>query len=318
MLAAALPLGTRARTQGTVDLWIAVAGAIGGMASGLVDGPIFLDYNATTPVDPAVSRAALPYLETYFGNPSSSHHYAEAPRAAVVQARAQVAELLGAQPQEIVFTGGGSEADTLAVRGAALAAPTTRRQVITLPTEHPAVLQACRSLQAEGFTITQLPVDGFGRVDPADLQAAITSETALVTVAYGNSETGTLQPIPELATIAQAHGAVFHTDAEQQRSLKLDFTLPDRYRLAAKEFFFAQLAGELPEGQRRPRIVTIRVEFTRLKIFLEWLADRGTPPLAKVGPEIHASAGERTTASARGALRGTHPAAHHREHQTRP
>jgi cysteine desulfurase len=110
---------------------------------GLVNGPIYLDYNATTPVDPAVVRAALPYLETHFGNPSSSHRYAEAPRAAMARARAQLAELLGARPEEIVFTGGGSEADTLAVRGAARAAPASRRQVITLPTEHPAVVEAC-------------------------------------------------------------------------------------------------------------------------------------------------------------------------------
>jgi cysteine desulfurase len=182
---------------------------------GLANGPIYLDYNATTPVDPAVLDAALPYLATHFGNPSSSHQYADAPRAAVVRARAQVADLLGAEPAEIVFTGGGSEADTLAVRGAALVAPVTRRQVITLPTEHPAVLQACRSLQVEGYTVTHLPVDEFGRVDPADLQAAITSGTALVSVAYGNAETGTLQPIRELAAIARTHGAVFHTDAAQ-------------------------------------------------------------------------------------------------------
>jgi cysteine desulfurase len=189
---------------------------------GLVDAPIYLDYNATTPVDPGVLDAAMPYLAVHFGNPSSSHQYAAAPRLAVSHARAQVADLLGAQPAEIVFTGGGSEADTLAVRGAALAAPAGRRQVITLLTEHPAVLQACRSLQAEGFTVTQLPVDGFGRVEPADLHAAISDRTALVSIAYGNAETGTLQPIGELAAIARAHGAVFHTDAAQAAG-KVDF-----------------------------------------------------------------------------------------------
>jgi cysteine desulfurase len=182
---------------------------------GLAGGPVYLDYNATTPVDPAALEAALPYLTVQFGNPSSGHRYAEAPRAAVERARAQVAELLGTQPGEIVFTGGGSEADTLAVRGAALAGQSPRRHVVTLPTEHPAVLQACRSLQGEGFAVTYLPVDGFGRVDPADLEDVITAGTALVSIAYGNSETGTLQPIPELATIARAHGAVFHTDAAQ-------------------------------------------------------------------------------------------------------
>lgn len=182
---------------------------------GLVDGPIYLDYNATSPVDPAVLRAALPYLGTHFGNPSSSHRYADAPRAAVAHARTRVADLLGAGPQEIVFTAGGSEADTLAIRGAALAAPTGRRHVVTLPTEHPAVLQACRSLHAEGFTTTHLPVDRFGRVDPTELTTTITGDTALVSIAYGNSETGTLQPIAQLAAIAHAHGAVFHTDAAQ-------------------------------------------------------------------------------------------------------
>jgi cysteine desulfurase len=183
--------------------------------AGLVEGPIYLDYNATTPVDPVVLDAALPYLSIDFGNPSSGHQYARAPREAVERARAQVAELLGATPAEIVFTGGGSEADTLAVRGAALAAPAARRQVITVPTEHPAVLQSCRSLEAEGFVVTQLPVDGFGRVDPADLRLTIGSETALVSIAYGNSETGTLQPITELAAVARSHGALMHTDAAQ-------------------------------------------------------------------------------------------------------
>jgi cysteine desulfurase len=181
----------------------------------LLDMPIYLDYNATTPVDPAVLDAALPYLERHFGNPSSSHGYASQPQAALERARVQVAELLGAEPTEIVFTGGGSEADTLAVRGVALAAPAARRQVITLPTEHPAVERSCKSLQHEGFTITRLSVDGFGRVDPADLRAAISEKTALVSIAYGNSETGTVQPIAELAAIARAHGAVFHTDAAQ-------------------------------------------------------------------------------------------------------
>ncbi|MFI7709333.1 cysteine desulfurase family protein [Nonomuraea sp. NPDC049480] len=181
----------------------------------LANGPIYLDYNATTPVDPAVHEAALPYLTHHFGNPSSAHHYASEPRQALARARRQVADLLAATPEEIIFTAGGSEADTLAIRGAALAAPTPRRQLITLATEHPAVLQACRSLQADGFTTTMLPIDQYGRLDPADLEKAIGPGTALVSIAYGNSETGTLQPIAELAAIARRHGALFHTDAAQ-------------------------------------------------------------------------------------------------------
>ncbi|MFI7697913.1 cysteine desulfurase family protein [Nonomuraea sp. NPDC049480] len=181
------------------------------------DGPIYLDYNATTPVDPAALQAALPYLSTHFGNPSSGHHYARAPREALDRARGQVAALLGAAPDEIVFTGGGSEADTLAVRGAAIATlDPLRRQIITLATEHPAVLESCQSLRAAGFAVRLLPVDRRGRADPDDLRAALSEQpTALVTIAYGNSETGTLQPIAELAALARAAGALFHTDAAQ-------------------------------------------------------------------------------------------------------
>lgn len=185
----------------------------------LAGRPIYLDYNASTPVDPDALEAALPYLTTHFGNPSSGHSYARVPRAALDQARHQVAELLGATPGEIVFTGGGSEADTLAIRGVALAsraAEARRWRIITLATEHPAVLRSCDSLRADGFTVTLLPVDGHGRVDPNDLRAAVRGEpTALVSIAYGNSETGTLQPIAELAAVAQDGGALFHTDAAQ-------------------------------------------------------------------------------------------------------
>ncbi|GGO74866.1 cysteine desulfurase family protein [Nonomuraea cavernae] len=191
----------------------------------LADGPIYLDYNATTPVDPAVLRAALPYLTTHFGNPSSGHRYAQAPGEAVARARAQLAGLLGARPEEIVFTGGGSEADSLAVRGAVRArtgentgedtGEPARRQLITLATEHPAVLRACQSLERDGFAVRLLPVDARGRVDPADLEEALGQDTALVSIAYGNSETGTLQPIAELAALARRAGALFHTDAAQ-------------------------------------------------------------------------------------------------------
>lgn len=180
----------------------------------LAGAPIYLDYNATTPVDPEALEAALPYLTTHFGNPSSGHRYASAPRQALDRARGQVAGLLGAAPEEIVFTGGGSEADTLAIRGAALGSG--RRRIISLATEHPAVLRSCDSLRAEGFGVTLLPVDSHGRLDPDELRAAVRGEdTALVSIAYGNSETGTLQPIADLAAIAHAGGALFHTDAAQ-------------------------------------------------------------------------------------------------------
>jgi cysteine desulfurase len=182
---------------------------------GLSNGPIYLDYNATTPVDPRVVEAALPYLTEHFGNPSSTHHYGQAAREAIGRARGLVADLLGAQIDEIVFTAGGSDSDTLGIRGAARANPDRGDHVITQATEHPAVLEACRSLQADGFRLTTLPVNHHGRVDPADLKQAITGDTALVSIMLANAETGTLQPITQLARIAHVHGALFHTDAAQ-------------------------------------------------------------------------------------------------------
>jgi cysteine desulfurase len=183
--------------------------------AGLDNGPIYLDYNATTPVDPRAVEAALPYLTEHFGNPSSTHHYGQAPKQAIRQARGEIARLLGAHPDEIVFTSGGSDSDTLAIRGTARANRDRGDHVITQATEHPAVLEACRSLEADGFRLTILPVDHHGQVDPADLHRAITDATALVSIMLANAETGTLQPIAELARIAHAHGALFHTDAAQ-------------------------------------------------------------------------------------------------------
>jgi cysteine desulfurase len=186
---------------------------------GPTGGPIYLDYNATTPTDPRVVDAMLPYLTTHFGNPSSGHTYAAAPAHAIAQARAQVAQLVAAQPAEIVFTGSGSEANNLAIRGAVLAHMSIDAgpaHVITQATEHPAVLATCDALhRVHGVEVTQLPVDAEGRVDPAALAAAITDRTVLVSVMLANNETGTLQPITELARIAHEHGALFHTDAAQ-------------------------------------------------------------------------------------------------------
>ncbi|HYU83235.1 MAG TPA: cysteine desulfurase family protein [Kribbellaceae bacterium] len=185
---------------------------------GLTPGVVYLDYNATTPVDPRVVEAMLPYLTVHFGNPSSAHDYATVPLQGLAAARQQVAALIGAQPEQIVFTGSGSEADALAIRGAVLAANTTSppAHVVTQATEHPAVLAACRALQREhGTDITVLPVDDNGLLDPARLQAALTPRTALVSVMYANNETGTVQPIAELAALTRRHGALFHTDAAQ-------------------------------------------------------------------------------------------------------
>lgn len=183
---------------------------------GLLGGPIYLDYNATTPVDPAVAEAALPYLQAHFGNPSSTHAYADRPRQALAAARQHLANLLGCTPDEVIFTGSGSEADTLAIHGVALALRGRGDHLITQATEHPAVLNACRALvERHGFRLTTLPVDQHGQVDPAILAAAITTRTVLVTIQHANSETGTIQPIRELAEVAHARGVLVHSDAAQ-------------------------------------------------------------------------------------------------------
>ncbi|MCW6006571.1 cysteine desulfurase [Micromonospora sp. CPCC 205371] len=186
---------------------------------GLTDGPIYLDYNATTPTDPRVVDAMLPYLTTHFGNPSSGHTYRTAPADAIARARAQVARLIGAQPAEIVFTGSGSEANNLAISGTILAGTRTDGRpahVVTQTTEHPAVLAMCDALRRlDGVEVTYLTVDAEGRVDPRELAAAITDHTVLVSIMLANNETGTLQPVTELAGIAHEHGVLFHTDAAQ-------------------------------------------------------------------------------------------------------
>jgi cysteine desulfurase len=193
-------------------------------ANPVTGGPIYLDYNATTPVDPRVLDALLPYLGPQFGNPSSTHHYGAAPNAALARAREQVAALIGAPAADIVFTGSGSEADTLAIRGAVLHSliqdsrrwDHARPHVVTQVTEHPAVLQACRSLQRlHPIDVTYLPVDHHGILAPDVLATAMTEHTVLVTVMHANNETGVLQPITELSRITHAFGALFHTDAAQ-------------------------------------------------------------------------------------------------------
>jgi cysteine desulfurase len=197
--------------------------------SELADGPIYLDHNATTPVDPAVIEAMLPFLTSAFGNPSSDHHYGTAPRAALDQARDQIATLLGAIDGQIVFTGSGSEADNLAIRGTVLAAGVDRPHVITQHTEHPAVLRACQALRHwHDVDVTYLPVDADGLVDPDELAAAFTDRTVLVSIMAANNETGALQPIPELTRVTHDHGAVFHCDAAQTvGKIPLDVTALD-------------------------------------------------------------------------------------------
>lgn len=177
--------------------------------------PIYLDYNATTPLDERVVEAMLPYLRTHFGNPSSSHWYGTEAQAAVQQARNQVASILGARPEEIVFTGGGSEADNLAIKGVADAYRSRGNHIITNQVEHPAVLESCRYLERHGFEVTYLPVDGHGLVSPDDVAEAIRPDTILITVMHANNEVGAVQPLAAIGEIARARGIPLHTDAAQ-------------------------------------------------------------------------------------------------------
>jgi cysteine desulfurase len=177
--------------------------------------PIYLDYNATTPVAPEVADAMLPHLREHFGNPSSSHGYGQRARDAVAQARAQVAALIGVSPEDIVFTSCATEANNLAVLGVARALRGRGRHLITSAVEHPAVARPMAHLADEGWDVTVLDVDGHGRVSASDLAAALRDDTILVSIMHANNEVGTLQPIAELVALAHARGALFHTDAAQ-------------------------------------------------------------------------------------------------------
>jgi cysteine desulfurase len=175
---------------------------------------IYLDYNASTPVDSRVLDALLPYLREKYGNPSSSHDFGVACRAGIEQARERAAVLLGCEASEIIFTSGATESNNMVIKGIAAASPKGSR-IITSQIEHPAVLEPCRFLEKQGYPVTYLPVDRYGMVDPDDLAKAITPKTVLVTIMHGNNEVGTLQPIAELSRIAASRGVLFHTDAAQ-------------------------------------------------------------------------------------------------------
>jgi cysteine desulfurase len=177
--------------------------------------PIYLDYNASTPVDPAVAAAMRPFLGEHYGNPSSGHWAATTAKAALESSRGQVAALLGCHDDEVVFTSGGSEANNLALKGAFFARRDKGDHIITTRIEHPAIIEPCRFLARLGARVTYLPVDGTGRLDPDDLRKAITPRTVLATIMHANNEVGTIQPIEDCARIAHEHGVLFHTDAAQ-------------------------------------------------------------------------------------------------------
>ena len=176
---------------------------------------IYLDHCATTPMRPEVWEEMLPFFRDRFGNPSSVHTYGRAAKEAVEEARSRVASLIGASPGEIVFTGGGTESDNLAIRGAAEALKGRGRHIITSAIEHLAVLRTCRSLEQSGFEVTYLPVDAHGIVDPGTVRDAITGETILISIMHGNNEIGTIEPVAGIGEIAREKSIYFHTDAVQ-------------------------------------------------------------------------------------------------------
>ncbi|KAF3888219.1 MULTISPECIES: cysteine desulfurase NifS [Nostocales] len=175
---------------------------------------IYLDNNATTKVDPEVVEAMLPYLSDYYGNPSSMHTFGGQVGKAVKQGREQVAALLGADESEIVFTSGGTEGDNAAIRAALLAQP-DKRHIITTQVEHPAVLNVCKQLESQGYSVTYLSVNRQGQLDLNELEASLTGNTALVTIMYANNETGTIFPIEQIGMRVKEYGALFHVDAVQ-------------------------------------------------------------------------------------------------------
>ena len=179
------------------------------------DKPIYLDYNATTPIDPEVAQAMQPYLAQYFGNPSSVHQYGIETKKAVEVARQQLASLLNCQPDEVIFTSGGTEANNYAIKGAAYQHRDKGNHIITTSVEHPAVTEVCQFLQTQGFQVTYVPTDEFGLVDTADIEKAITPGTILISVMHANNEVGTIQPIEEIGRIARNHSILFHCDAAQ-------------------------------------------------------------------------------------------------------
>jgi len=176
---------------------------------------IYLDYNATTPIDPEVATEMRPFLDEYFGNPSSSHGYGLKTRIAVEKARSRVAAMINCRPQEVVFTSGGTESNNMAIKGAAYAMRRHGNHIIISAVEHPAVAEVTRFLETQGFEITILPVDKYGMVDPDRLVKALKPETILISVMHANNEVGTIQPVAAIADIARRHGALMHTDAAQ-------------------------------------------------------------------------------------------------------
>jgi len=176
---------------------------------------VYLDYNATTPIDPEVAIELLPFIQTHFGNPSSSYAIGRSSKEAIIEARSRLANLINARPEEIIFTSCATESNNLAIHGFAIANKIKGKHIITSVIEHPSVTETCRHLNSLGYEISYLPVNNSGTVNPKDVENAVRPDTILITIMHANNEVGTIQPINEIAFIAKKNKIVFHTDAAQ-------------------------------------------------------------------------------------------------------